>query len=93
MRSSTLEHRPVVVWWMSKVNDLVHIDDDFCLAIRRLKLGRGGIKRPLLKLGSTDTTFQPNKNTVRRSCLAVFVDDERWPPKLVKQLKNGINFM
>ncbi len=90
MRSSTLERRPVVVMWMSRVNELVHIDEDFSLTIRRLKLGRGGIKRPLLKLGCTDTAFQPNKNTVRRSCLAIFVDDKRWPPKLVKQLKIGM---
>ena len=46
---------------MNKVNELVHIDEEFCLTIRRLKIDRSGIKRPLLKLGCTYKSFQPNK--------------------------------
>ena len=76
---------PVVALWMSGISDLIEVDPQFSVVVRRMKLGKS-CKRPLLKPGCKDSTVVES-NSVRRSCMALFLDDEQWPQDIVSELK------
>ena len=81
----TVEERPVVALWMSGISELVEVDPQFSVDIRKMKLGKT-CKRSLLKPGCRDTTIV-GTNSVRRSCMALFLDDHQWPADLLREVK------
>ena len=58
-------------------------------AVRASGLGKTQEKRDFLKDGSTDTAICKNSKTIRRSCIALFLNDPRWPTKLLDQITEG----
>ena len=78
MRIGTHEDRPCVVMWVgdqSLINDI--IPSDFSVLVRRLKIGKGCLKRNLLKQGCTGRDFNGD-NTTRKSCIGIYLDDNSW---------------
>ena len=80
-----MAERPVVALWMSGISELVEVDPQFSVEIRKMKLGKT-CKRSLLKPGCRDTTIMAS-NSVRRSCMALFLDDAQWPADLLREVK------
>ena len=82
----TLDKHPVVALWMSGVNEIVDIDPQFSVTVRRMKIGKS-CKRAFLKPGCKDTVIVTDKNSVRRSCMALYLDDSQWPLNLLHEVK------
>ena len=80
-----MAERPVIALWMTGVSELFDVDPQFSVEIRKMKLGKT-CKRSLLKPGCRDTTITGN-NSVRRSCMALFLDDDQWPTDILCEVK------
>ena len=78
MKSISFNNRFSVVLWTCRVNELIDLDPTFSLVVRRISFG----KRDLLKPGHHDGVIRPGKSIIRRRCLALYVDDDRWPLSL-----------
>ena len=88
---SQLDERQIVALWMAGVNALndLNIDNDFSVMVRRMKIGKGGVKRPFLKPGCQEAILKGKTNTTRKSCVVLFLDDQRWPQNLLQKVKKG----
>ena len=90
MRTETeLENRSVLAVWLrgaltytgqNKLNGLAQ-------AVKQSKMGKVAEKREFLVSGSDDYFISKNRNSVRRSCTAVFLDT--LPNELEEKLKEG----
>ena len=90
MRLTHYDERLCIALWTSPPSAISAIvPPDFSLLVRRCKIGKGSLKRELLCLNSLDTSFKKGKNTVRRSCIGLYLDDLRWPKNLLERFKNG----
>ena len=85
---TTLDDRPVVALWMSKVKEIVEVDQQFSVMVRKMNIGKG-CKRDLLEPGSDDTVIKRGKNSCRRSCIALYLNDERWPREIIQDIHKG----
>ena len=89
MRMSHYEQRPCLAVWTSPPSAAAAlVPADFNLLVRRLKMGKGSLKRELLQLNSQEVVFQKT-NCVRRSCIGLYLDDDRWPRKLKDRIVKG----
>ena len=66
-----LDDRPVVVMWMAEVKEVIHVDQQFSVMVRKMKIGKV-CKRYFMKPGCTDVVMRPGKNSLRRSCVALY---------------------
>jgi hypothetical protein len=91
MKMSVVETREAVVLWAKKAMVYTSISvNAFRSALKSLKLGTTQEKKDLLKAGQTDTNIKrASKNSVRQSCMSVFMDDKRLPHNLVMRVKKG----
>ena len=84
----TLDDRPAVALWMSTVREVVEVDPQFSVMVRRMNIDKAS-KRDFLKPGSDDTVIRRAKNSCRRSCIGLYLDDERWSGEIIQDLHNG----
>ena len=91
MRADTkVDGSPVVVIWVSKaVKYASSHGQSIHSAVRACGIGKTQEKRDFLKSGSTDSVIMRKVNSVRQSCVALYLEDPRWPPELLEQLKKG----
>ena len=72
---------------MSEVKEVVCVDQQFSVVVRRMKIGQS-CKRDFLKLGCTDMVrSKKGTNSIRRGCMALYLDDNQWPQGLLQQVK------
>jgi hypothetical protein len=91
MRADTkVEGKSVVVIWTSNAVQYSSFNvTTVNSAVRASGLGKTQEKRDLLKTGSTDTAIVTKENSVRRSCIALYMNDHRWPKDLLNQIAKG----
>lgn len=90
MRLTHYDGRQCIALWTSPPSAISAIvTSDFSLLVRRYQIGKGSLKRELLCLNSNNTSYKKGKNTVRRSCIGLYLDDPRWPKHLLERLKAG----
>lgn len=59
--------------------------------LKSLKIGATQVKKDLLREGSTNVNIRRGgENTVRQSCIAIFLDDKILPQETVKLIKIGM---
>ena len=87
-----LDDRPVVVMWMAEVKEVVHVDQQFSVMVGKMKIGKA-CKRDFLKPGCTDVVMTRGTNSVRRSCVTLYLDDSQWPPDLLQKCKSYFLFV
>lgn len=91
MRTDTkVDGRPVFAIWTSKAvkytSSNVHGINS---AVRSSGIGKTQEKRDFLKSGCTDTAIVRGVNNVRQSCVALYMDDPRWPSDLLTNIDKG----
>ena len=91
MRADTkVEGKPVVVIWTSKAVQYSSLNaTTINSAVRASGLGKTQEKRDFLKTESRDTVIVTKENSVRRSCIALYMNDHRWPKDLLNQITKG----
>ena len=68
----------------------MEVDPQFSVMMRRMNIGIGS-KRDFLKPGSDDTAIRRARNSCRRSCLGLYLDDERWPGRIYTKVNYSIS--
>ena len=92
MRAETkVEGRPVLAIWTSKAVKYTSTNIQ-CIntAVRVSGIGKTQEKRDFLKSGCMDTVISRGLNSVRQSCVALYMDDPRWPNDLLASVTKGI---
>ena len=91
MRTDTkVEGRPILAVWTSKAvqytsSSVQSINSAVCTS----GIGRTQEKRDFLRGGTTDTVIIRGVNNVRQSCIALYLDDRRWPNDLLTSVQAG----
>lgn len=94
MRSTHYDQRSCLALWTCPPSPISNIvPSDFNVIVRKFSIGKGSLKRELLKMDFNDTVYKKGVNTVRRSCLGLYLDDGRWPQSLLKRLTNGKGYI
>lgn len=85
----TVESKPAIVIWTSRAvqyttASVASVNN----AVRASGLGKTQEKRDFLKDGIMDTTILKT-NSMRRSCIALFLNDPRWPKRIRDKITAG----
>lgn len=91
MRTDTkVDGRPVLAIWTTRAvkytSSSVHTING---AVRSSGIGKTQEKRDFMKSGCTDKAIVRGLNNVRQSCVALYMDDPRWPSDLVTDIYKG----
>ena len=91
MTGTKVEGHPSLAIWTSRAvtytsSSLYAINS----AVRVSGIGKTQEKRSFLRSGCSDPDVVRGVNDVRQSCIALFLDDPRWPPDLLARLKKGL---
>lgn len=91
MRADTkVDGRPVLGIWTSKaVKYIPSSIQSINSGVRASGIGKTQEKRDFLRSGCTDTSIVRGVNNVRQSCVALYLDDSRWPSDLLQSVKKG----
>lgn len=86
----TVDSSPAIAIWTTKAVQFTSFSaQSVNAAVRASSLGKTQDKRDFMRPGCKDTTIIWNENTARQSCITLKLDDVRWPPELLRKVKNG----
>ena len=84
-------HPSIVIWTTKAITYSTSNAPSINSAVRTSQLGKTQEKRSFLRDGCHDKSIVVGVNDVRQSCIALYLDDDRWPAQLLQKMKNGMH--